>query len=152
MLSDVTNFFAKVMLHYDVDPHEGESHDKKLLANATLMKALGRTLWKVAEALQRHTKSAVAEGTGPVPKSLDSGRAKVVTDIMKNRLAHIEERYVKHLANAGVFENGNRRPAPIKTYEKKKTRPRVLRLRATKTLLKRIRRFTSTKMAQSIAK
>ena len=115
-LSDVTHFFEQVILHYDLDPHDGESGDKKMLANATLMKALGRTLWKVAEALQRHTKSAVAEGTGHVPKSLDSRRAKVVADIMKNRLAHIEERYGNHLANAGVFENGNKRPAPIKTY------------------------------------
>ena len=42
----------------------------------------------------------------------------MVENIMKNRLANIEERYAQHLAKAGVFENGNKRPEPIKKKEK----------------------------------
>ena len=41
LLDKVTKFFAKVVMHYSIDvEHEGASEEKKMLANATLMKAL----------------------------------------------------------------------------------------------------------------
>ena len=54
LLEEVADFFGNVLQHYDVDPHESVSAAKMLLANATLMKAFGRTVWKVAENIFNH--------------------------------------------------------------------------------------------------
>ena len=59
LLEEVTDFFGNVLQHYDVDPHESVSPAKMLLANATLMKALGRTVWKVADNLLNHKKKVI---------------------------------------------------------------------------------------------
>ena len=124
LLVQVKSFFTKVVRHYFVDvEHEGASDEKKMLANATLMKALGRTLWKVAEQLLTHKKASSALGsTGPVVGH-DQGKVDLVEKIMKGRLEVIEERYANHLENAGVFAGACKRPAPLHKRLKSKVVP-----------------------------
>ena len=47
----VTKFFHKVYKHYERRNENGASEEKKMLANAILMKALGRLLWNIAHQL-----------------------------------------------------------------------------------------------------
>ena len=62
------------------------------------LKALGRTLWKVAEALLSNTKGkSDSRGSAPVVKDSQETE-KLVQKIMKDRLANIEERYGNHMA------------------------------------------------------
>ena len=107
---------------YKREKEIGASEEKKMLANATLMKALGRTLWKVAEAIlswKRQQKEKGSKGQmAPVVLGNDKETANVIAKIMKNRLAKIEELYASHLEKAGVFENGPAKPEPVEIRTK----------------------------------
>ena len=78
------------------------------------MKAFGRTLWKVAEELNKLKREGPASlGSGPV-LGYNQAKAEVVARVTKDRLAMHEERYAIHLEKAGVFEGG-KAPKPITT-------------------------------------
>ena len=67
LLVSFAKFFTLVVEHY-YETAEGESVEKRTLANATLMKSLGRVLWKIAEALLGH-KKANAPVVGVLPNA-----------------------------------------------------------------------------------
>ena len=117
LLNRVTHFFVQVVHRYKRPDGNGASEESKMLANATLMKALGRTLWKVAEALLNLTKSTRANAdkgiAPPVVLGSDPERRNVIEKIMKDRLYTIEMRYAAHLEKAGVFQHGQERPEPM---------------------------------------
>ena len=96
----------------------GDEYDegKVLYANATLMKSLGRTLFKVAEALAKQQKDFKLKNknvvlTGPV---LDEASNKEKLDVMKaimhDRLYKIEGEYASALVAAGVFNEARKKP------------------------------------------
>ena len=114
-LLSVGEFFgAVVKKYYPSEEAEGESAEKKMLANATLMKALGRLVWKVAMALLAQTrKVTTAEGAAPVIGD-DKATQNLINKMMKGAFALVEDRYVGHLENAGVvFSISGERPAPL---------------------------------------
>ena len=51
LLAKVINFFKAVVKHYSRPNENGASEEQIMLANAVLMKALGRGLWKIAQSL-----------------------------------------------------------------------------------------------------
>lgn len=117
LLDEVTHFFSKVVKHYSRPSQAAASSEKKLLANATLMKALGRTLWKVAEALHGNKKQGEnirgrCEDIAPVVRDREEEK-KLVQTIIKDSFWKIEARYANHMTKAGVFEGGEKRPAPL---------------------------------------
>ena len=83
------------------------------------MKAFGRTLWKVADALlsRKRSKDACGGGGGggvqAVVAAVNEEEDKVVQGIMTDRLANREERYGNHLATAGAFDGGMKRPQAL---------------------------------------
>ena len=62
LLEDVVTFFTEIVHHYGigVEAHNGESDELRMLAGATLMKALGRLIWKLGDQIAAHMKSKVA--------------------------------------------------------------------------------------------
>ena len=124
LLDGVTEFFTTVVKYYSEALSTGGSDEKKTLANATLMKALGRVLWNIADKLYA-IKRGVPNSAGPPEKgkgkrsanvvpSADqlTDRANTIQSIMKDPFAHIEERYANHLERAGVFEGAIKKPKP----------------------------------------
>lgn len=122
LLDRVTNFFVRVVRHYHRTGENGANEETKMLANATLMKALGRTLWKVAEAIlvvKRNRQANAKIGLAPVVvRGSDPERTNKIDMIMKDRLYKIEVRYATHLENAGVFRDGEPKPEPIEEPKK----------------------------------
>ena len=69
LLNKVTHFFVQVVRHYHRSEENGASEENIMLANATLMKALGRTLWKVADlllSLKRNKRANADKGISPL--------------------------------------------------------------------------------------
>ena len=60
LLTVVTKFLGATIKHYTLDAYEATDDannvGKFVLANAILMRALGRTLWKVSQTLLKHRK------------------------------------------------------------------------------------------------
>ena len=122
LLADVTKFWQTMMNAYTVDPlPQGFNEGKQLLANATLMKALGRTLWKVAEGINTQKKSDALAGRVQAVVGSNTEKDKVIKAIMKDRLWKIEDRYANHLVAAGCFEgtSGVDKPKPVWPRNKK---------------------------------
>ena len=113
LLGSFTKFFLSVVLHYNVDGVEVESVEKETLANATLMKSLGRVLWKIGEALIIHNKKHEAKVRFVPDDSAALDKEAVVSHIMKDRFADIEKRYANYLEHAGTFAGDSPRPAPL---------------------------------------
>ena len=119
LLVSFAKFFTQIVAHYHVDAVEGESVEKRTLANATLMKSLGRVLWKIAEALLGHKKANAAAANlvhknGVLPNAAaDLDKEALVQKIMKDRFADIEKRYENHLEKAGVFAGERKRREPL---------------------------------------
>ena len=69
LLNKVTHFFVQVVRHYHRSEENGGSEENIMFANATLMKALGRTLWKVADlllSLKRNKRANADKGISPL--------------------------------------------------------------------------------------
>ena len=116
-LQDVTTFFKDVLRHYSTSRLTTEYDEGKVMyANATLMKALGRTLFKVGDSLtkqekvfKRNIKNVVR--TGPVlDEASNKEKLKVKNDIMHDRLYRIEGKYASALVDAGVFNECSKKP------------------------------------------
>ena len=113
LLVSFKEFFIAVVGHYNVDSVESEDGEKKTLANATLMKSLGRVLWKIGEALSIHRKKHGAKVRFVPDDSAALDKEAVVQHIMKDRFADIEKRYANYLEHAGTFAGDSPRPAPL---------------------------------------
>ena len=122
VLGDVTAFFKKVVKYYSTKQHANDNAEKRLLADATLMKALGRILWKVTEAIREHNKTRATQCRVHTVIPVDKEKNKKVELIMNN-LAIVEARYRKHLDEAGAFSGGGRTKPLLLTQQKKPTEP-----------------------------
>ena len=107
LLDGVTEFFTTVVKYYSEALSTGGSDEKKTLATATLMKALGRVLWNIADNLY-----GIKSGVPNLFFDQLLDRTNMIQPIMKDRFAHIEERYANHLERAGVFEGAIKKPKP----------------------------------------
>ena len=112
LLTNMTKFFKDAVKHYATNvAQDGGNEEKNMLANATLMKNCGRTLWKVAEVLLSHKRQRDGP-TGVVPVvGVSDEKDKLLTKVMKGRYALMEEQYAKHLTQAGVSFQGGGMPA-----------------------------------------
>ena len=99
------------MLGEDEPTDDSIDDGKELLANANLMQSLGRTLWKVADALLKHQKDAKGKCVHVVPDAAAAlEKMKIVDEIMYDRLYRIEVKYADALAQAGVFNESRPKP------------------------------------------
>ena len=97
---DVAEFFRNEVKHHNREPHDGGSEETKVLAIATLMKALGNVLWKTAELLRELKKT----------QAIDSEKDDQLAKFWQDKLHFIEQRYVRHLEVSGVFTGGRKKP------------------------------------------
>ena len=121
LLEKVVTFFTDVTRHYGigVPAGDGENEEWRMLANATLMKALGRLVWKIADQIFNHVKKKMQASVGAVKMNTgmkDTEKDKLIQHELKSKLAIIEERYAGHLVKAGFFAGGATKPEPL--YER----------------------------------
>ena len=64
LLTDAEKIFADIVRYYTEACKAGGNTEKKLLASATLMKAIGKVLWSVAEQIY-----GIARGVNPEKKT-----------------------------------------------------------------------------------
>ena len=102
-LVSVVDFFGAVLKKYTTADAEGESVEKKMLSNATLMKSLGRLVWKVAMALFTQKRQLASTVGVALVIGNDKEKQNLINKMMKGAFSLLEDRYVGHLESAGVF-------------------------------------------------
>ena len=122
LLNKVTHFFVQVVRHYHRSEENGASEENIMLANATLMKALGRTLWKVADVLLslKRTRRANADKgiSPPVVLGSEPERSNAIEKVMKDLLYTRVIAIWDLLENAGVFQGGEAQLEPLQKPQK----------------------------------